>query len=65
MKIFLDRRLSFWYNIQMENLITNIDFAFLIILCGCSYSAYIIGKKEGIGATLDYMKEQGKIDFED
>ena len=49
----------------MENLITNIDFAFLIILVGCSYTSYFIGKREGIGATLDYMKEQGKIDFED
>tara|TARA_B100000925_G_scaffold180338_1_gene136080 strand:- start:22 stop:171 length:150 start_codon:yes stop_codon:yes gene_type:complete len=49
----------------MENLITNIDFAFLIILGGCSYSAYLIGKREGIGATLDYMRDIGKIDFED
>ena len=49
----------------MENLITNIDFAFLIILAGACYSSYIIGKKDGIGITLDYMKEQGKIDFED
>tara|TARA_B100000963_G_scaffold319539_1_gene301478 strand:+ start:328 stop:477 length:150 start_codon:yes stop_codon:yes gene_type:complete len=49
----------------MENLITNIDFAFLIILFGCSYSAYLIGKREGIGATLDYMRDIGKIDFED
>jgi len=49
----------------MENLITNIDLAFLVILVGACYSSFIIGKKEGIGATLDYMKEQGKIDFED
>jgi hypothetical protein len=27
--------------------------------------AYMWGKKEGISSTLDYMKEQGKIDFED
>ena len=65
LKKSLDTRLSFWYNIQMENLITNIDFAFLVILVGACYSSFIIGKKEGIGATLDYMKEQGKIDFED
>ena len=49
----------------MENLITNIDFAFLIILGGCTYGAYLMGKREGIGMTLDYMKEMGKIDFED
>jgi len=49
----------------MENLITNIDLAFLIVLVGACYTSFNIGKKEGIGATLDYMKEQGKIDFED
>jgi hypothetical protein len=49
----------------MEKIMENIDFAFFIILAGCSYCSYIIGKREGIGATLDYMKEQGKIDFED
>ena len=49
----------------MENLITNIDLAFIIILVGCSYASFILGRKEGIGATLDYMREQGKIDFED
>lgn len=49
----------------MENLINNIDLAYLIILVGAAYTSYMIGKKEGIGATLDYMREQGKIDFED
>lgn len=49
----------------MENFINNIDLAYLIILVGAAYTSYMIGKKEGIGATLDYMREQGKIDFED
>ena len=43
----------------------NIDLAyltFLIIAVLCSYTA---GKREGIGVTLDYMRDQGKIDFED
>lgn len=42
-----------------------IDFAFLIVLIGCGYCSYLIGKREGIGITLEYMREQGKIDFED
>ena len=43
----------------------NIDIAFLLILVGCGYCSYLIGKREGIGITLEYMREQGKIDFED
>jgi len=53
------------YNIQMENFITNIDLAYLLILIGACYGFYNLGKKDGIGITLDYMKEQGKIDFEE
>jgi hypothetical protein len=26
---------------------------------------YIIGKKQGISRTLDYLKEDGQIDFDD
>lgn len=43
----------------------NIDVAYLIILVVSIYAAYAYGRKEGIGNTLDYMKAQGKIDFED
>tara|TARA_B100000963_G_scaffold349649_1_gene358954 strand:- start:1752 stop:1886 length:135 start_codon:yes stop_codon:yes gene_type:complete len=43
----------------------NIDTAYLLILACSIYLSYQYGKKDGIGATLDYMKEQGKIDFED
>jgi len=41
------------------------DIAYLIILVSCIYLAYRHGHQQGIGKTLDYMKEQGKIDFED
>lgn len=43
----------------------DIDIAYLIILVTSVYLAYVWGKKEGISSTLDYMKEQGKIDFDD
>ena len=49
----------------MENLITNVDFAYLIFLAGATGLAYHFGKKEGIGITLDYMKHHGHIDFEE
>lgn len=42
-----------------------IDIAYLIILIASVWGAYTYGKREGIGNTLDYMKAQGKIDFED
>jgi hypothetical protein len=44
--------------------IMDIDIAYLIVLASV-HLAYMWGKKEGISSTLDYMKEQGKIDFED
>ena len=43
----------------------DIDIAYLLILTASVYFAYRHGKQEGIVSTLDYMKEQGKIDFED
>jgi len=43
----------------------SIDTAYLIILVGSVYLAWTWGKKEGINNTLDYMKAQGHIDFED
>ena len=49
----------------MENLITNMDFAYLIFLMGATGLSYHFGKKDGIGVTLDYMKHHGHIDFEE
>ena len=43
----------------------DIDIAYLIILVIGIYAAYRYGHQEGIGKTLDYMKAQGKIDFDD
>lgn len=43
----------------------DIDLAYLVFLFLTGWAAYSLGKKDGIGITLDYMKEQGKIDFED
>lgn len=42
-----------------------IDIAYLIILVIGTFAAYKYGHQEGIGKTLDYMKAQGKIDFDD
>jgi hypothetical protein len=43
----------------------NIDIAYLIILSACAICSYQMGRKDGIGITLDYMRDQGHIDFED
>ena len=43
----------------------NIDIAYLIILVASVWGAYSFGRHTGIGDTLDYMKAQGHIDFED
>jgi hypothetical protein len=41
------------------------DIAYLIVLAIAVASSYYSGKKEGISTTLDYMKSNGHIDFED
>ncbi|MDB4339245.1 hypothetical protein N9992_00300 [bacterium] len=61
----LDLCLYFRYNICYGEKIMDIDIAYLIVLVASVHLAYMWGKKEGISSTLDYMKEQGKIDFED
>ena len=43
----------------------SIDLAYLVILCLSTYSAWYLGKREGISITLDYCKAQGKIDFDE
>jgi len=42
-----------------------IDIAYLIVLVCSIYLAYKYGHEQGIGKTLDYMKAQGKIDFDE
>jgi len=43
----------------------DIDIAYLIILVVVAFASYKYGHQEGIGKTLDWMKTQGKIDFDD
>ena len=42
-----------------------IDYAYIVWLGIAVWGAYKIGKREGISATLDYLKETKQIDFED
>ena len=37
----------------------------LIILVGCGYTSWAIGKKEGIEKTIDYLEQQGLLEFDD
>lgn len=64
-KIFLDFCSDFLYNISIMENFMNIDIAYLIILVGSVYGAYTFGRRTGIGDTLDYMKAQGHIDFDE
>lgn len=41
------------------------DIAYLIFLVIACAGSWYAGKREGISVTLDYMKEQGHIDFKD
>lgn len=49
----------------MENLMTENDIAYLILLAIAVACSYWNGKRDGISVTLDFMKENGHIDFED
>ena len=43
----------------------DIDIAYLILLAVATGCSYWSGKKEGISVTLDFMRDNGHIDFED
>jgi hypothetical protein len=45
--------------------IMEIDIAYLIILVAVGHLAFYQGHQSGISKTLDYMKDQGKIDFDE
>tara|TARA_R110001592_G_scaffold88415_9_gene260447 strand:- start:2812 stop:3030 length:219 start_codon:yes stop_codon:yes gene_type:complete len=44
---------------------TEIELLFLVILVGCGYTSWALGKKEGIEKTIDYLEQEGLLEFED
>tara|TARA_Y100001937_G_C6999186_1_gene275632 strand:- start:55 stop:192 length:138 start_codon:yes stop_codon:yes gene_type:complete len=42
-----------------------IDFAYFIFLAIAVTGSWFAGKREGISVTLDYMRDEGHIDFKD
>ena len=42
-----------------------IEFWFLFCLCAVAHLTYAVGKKRGIEMTLDYLKADGQIDFDE
>ncbi len=42
-----------------------IDIAYLFILGFSIHMTWILGKKQGISKTLDYLKADGQIDFDE
>ena len=45
--------------------ITQTDILYFIFLGFCIHMTWILAKREGISQTLDYLREQGEIDFDD
>lgn len=43
----------------------NIDIAYIIILLASNIATYYYVKRETISQTLDFLRDQGMIDFED
>ena len=44
---------------------TEIELLFLVILVGSGYTSWALGKKEGIEKTIDYLEQEGLLEFED
>lgn len=42
-----------------------IDIAYLVVLAASVHMTYLITKQHWIGKTLDYLKDNGEIDFDD
>jgi len=42
-----------------------IDIYYLVFLGFCVHMTWIIAKRQGISQTLDFLKRNGDIDFED
>ena len=43
----------------------DIDIAYFILLAVAVTCSYWTGKKDGISVTLDFMRDNGHIDFDD
>lgn len=42
-----------------------VDFAYLVILCAAVHITYNATKQHWISRTLDWLKEDGQIDFDE
>jgi len=50
----------------MSNYIfTEVDLIYLLILGFSVHMSYLIGKRKGIGDTIDYFEAKGYIDLDD
>jgi hypothetical protein len=61
LRIFLDLRSDIVYNISMnEN-----DISYLVFLIGMCYGFYHYGRQVGIQGAIDYLEEEGILEFDD
>ena len=42
-----------------------VDIYYLFFLAFCIHMSWTLGKKRGISSTLDYLKADGQIDFDE
>ena len=48
-----------------EKIMETIDLAYLIVLCASIHISYLVGKRLGIEATIDYLEEENIIKFDE
>ena len=42
-----------------------VDLAYLIVLCGSIHLSYLVGKRQGIENTIDFLEQENIIEFDE
>ena len=62
---YLKISLDFWWQSCYNNCMNENDISYLIFLIFTVTGAYYFGKQIGIRGTIDYLEEQGVLNFDD
>ena len=61
LRIFLD----FWWQIVYNISMNENDLSYLVFLIGACYGFYHYGRQMGIRGAIDYLEQEGILEFDD
>jgi hypothetical protein len=64
-KFYLTYGYKFYIIYVGEKIMETIDLAYLIVLCASIHISYLVGKRLGIEAAIDYLEEEDIIKFDE